>query len=281
MFKISKKNKTILLSECIETFILTIFLLILVSIEINKKPLIDYMTFKIYTHSQTLLGFILFIYIFLLIAILILIFERWSANLNPVVSIYKLLIKKCNKKETFEKMIAQFIGAFIAGGLALLLAYLTSSKDFINSMGGFYINNIVHFNNSNGAKISTSFIIAFIIEFLAAMGVCYFLFSNHIKKEYHFLTISIYFGLAIGVAIDTGVVGFNPARSFGPILWHDFYLISTGNLNIYNSELLLYPVFFIAPILGVYSYFIIEKKYSMKLETFFKKILLGKKNIKV
>ncbi len=280
MFKIRKKNKAILLSEFIGTFILTIFLLMLVSIEINKKPLIDYMTFKMYTDSQTLLDFILFIYIFLLIAVLILIFERWSANLNPVVSIYKLLIKKCSKKETFEKIIAQFIGAFIAGGLALLLAYLTSSKDVLNSMGGFYINDIAHFNNSNGVKISTSYIIAFIIEFLAAMGLCYFLFSNHIKEEYHLLAVSIYFGLAIGVVIDTGVVGFNPARSFGPVLWHDFYLIGTGKLNVYNSELLLYPAFLIAPILGAYTYFIIDKKYSVKLQSFFKKIMLGKKNIK-
>lgn len=171
-------------------------------------------------------------------------------------------------------MVSQFLGGILAGLMAFLMAYYTNHAGIVNNiMGGFNSENIASFGTkgSVGQIVSANFT-ALVLEMLAAMGLCFYLFSRQVKKDYRLVSVSLYFSFGIATLIGTGVIGFNPARSFGPVLFHDFYLISVGKLTAGNSEMLIFPMFLIGPIVGVVGFYFIDKKYSAKLERWFNKI---------
>ena len=257
-----------LISEFWGIFLLNFFLIILTSVFINGKPLLTIIFPKGY---DTIL---VFIYTLVLVGLLLLIFIRWSANFNPTISIYFYLIKACSKKYTMQKIAVQYLGGICSGALGWCLALLTSNNAIdTNAMGGFLSNNIASpFAINTINHIITAHVFAYIIEFFAAAGICYFLYSKHFKENYRAFGLTLYFAFGIAIAYNSGILAWNPARCFGPALFHDFQLIADHKLTPYNSELLIYWVFLLAPISGVYAYYYIDEKFGDKISYYTAKL---------
>lgn len=267
----------ILWSEMGACFSITFLLLILHSLVIAGHPLAYWVTLK---QHAALENIIIGAYVFLVVLITIVIFERWSCNGNPSVSLYLYLTKECDGKITVYKILYQFCGAIIAGALAMGLVNLTDHTDhinFLNDFTGFPIDSVSTFFGSghSATHFITSNISIFLVEFFAAIGLCWSLLSKNIDKKIKLFSVLIYLFIAPAAVAPTGVLSFNSARAFGPVIFHDIQitLVWHQKLTIWNSELYTYPLFVIAPLLGVLSYYKLATKYEGKIEPGWRKLI--------
>ncbi len=284
------KNKKefwiILASELVSTWLLTLLLLILDSIHIKEESLLNFLSFNNLAKSndKVFTQIVLCFYVFFVVGFVILLFERWSCNANPTISFYLYVSGNCSGIFTFYKILVQFIGAILAGAIALGLALLSHGIDFssissgMNPLGGFQANSIASFGTEGTIwQFISAQGTAFFVEFAAAIGICFTLLSSGIKKNVKFISIILFFGVGIATASTSGVVGFNPARSFGPTLFHDIFILTHGGtLNIYNSQLATYWAFLIGPFMGVLAYFGLSRVYVLHIAPLVAKIALSK-----
>lgn len=253
-----KTFNKIMFSEMGSCFSITFLLLLLNTLIISHHPLAYWITIKDNSKiSNVMIG----LYVFLVVLFTIVIFERWSCNANPTISLYFWLSKKCDGKNTMYKIIFQFIGAIIAGALAMAIVNGTDPNNIYNHDGdftGFAIQSVFAFGKENTLPYFFSGTISIIcVEFFAAIGICWSLTSNNIKPKFKLWSVLIYLFIAPAAAATTGVLSFNPARAFGPAIFHDIQVVFIwkSKLTIYNSELLTYPLFIIAPFCGALVYY--------------------------
>lgn len=269
-----------LASEFFGTIFLVFFILILESIYIKNQNLLYWITLSKWVHSGdfSLSQIIVFAYVVLLVALVFIIFERWSVNVNPAISFYIYLAKDCNGKFTLLKILMQILGGIVAGFMALGLSIATKGiyiDETVNLLGGFNTENIASLGNSHTiSSFVSAQTTAIIVEFFAAMGLCFFFFSKGIKDNLRFLYVTIFFGMGIALTATAGLTGYNPARSFAPAIIHDLYMLIKGyKISIYNSELITVWPFIVMPFLGVLLYVKLAKIYESKIIPMFKKII--------
>lgn len=280
--KNNNKEQTVqLISEFFATALITFLLCILAAVYINNKDLFYWVTFGWATQNPntTLQNIMVVILVIFIIGITIVIFDRWSCNANPTIALYLYAMKKSTGKFTTYKIIAEFLGGMFAGLLALLLAMATNGiyvNGVVNSLGGYLAANIASFGNGGTlGQFFSAQATSFFVEFLAGLGIGLALFSKSVQSDrtrYTFLLLI--FGLGIGSAFPAGVTGFNPARSFGPALFHDVYsLIHNYKLTIYNSELISYWAYIVSPFLAVWLFKKFVTSWNEKIAPKMKKVI--------
>ena len=163
---------------------------------------------------------------FIVVGILSLFFKRWSSDLNPIISIYKVIIGVETYRYCFFKIFSQIIGGVLCG---LLIMWCTSNviktgrNTFINNKlarHGFF--NIISFSKLGG------FFFTFISELYVGVLFIWAIFTKTIKKSYKQLTTFIIITYVAFLAISNGTSSFNALRAFA----QDFGAIITGKSTI-------------------------------------------------
>lgn len=160
-----------------------------------------------------------------------------GCHVNPAVSFAMLIAGKLSGKEFFGYVIAQLVGATIAGGL---LYWFTSIAPGFNFGGTTVLangevatlgTNVVQPGATSGmallAEVLLTFFFVFVILGATDDKIGFGRFSG--------LAIGIALGLVniVGIPVDNCSV--NPARSFGPAMfspeaWGDFWIMVVGPL---------------------------------------------------
>ena len=178
---------------------------------------------------------------FLVIGILLIFFIRWSADANPIISIYKVITGQETYRYCAFKMFAQLIGAFIAG---LLVMWCTQStlgtawNAFIpptpSLQHGFFKPHI--FSTLQG------FMFPIGVELIVGTMLLWAIFSTSITNKYKILTVLFITCLATFFGCAAGMMNFNAARALtqdvGAIInnqmtgqmWITFSAMVIGNL---------------------------------------------------
>lgn len=283
--KLKEDNKEfykIMLSEMGAAFLITFLLLILNSLYIGKKNFAYWITLSFISTDKNQENVIKFcmigFYVWFVVFITIVCFERWSCNANPTVSLYLYLIKKNNLKTLLYKILFQLIGATIAGSFQMIIVNLQHTKE--TDFTGFYNNNIFGFGEIKSlTHFFTANVTVFFIESIAAFGLCWSLCSKSINNKVKLFSVLGYLFIAATFAAPTGVLSFNSARAYGAAIFHDLELILVWNqkLTIWNSELIFLPLFFLAPAFGTYLYYCFQSNFDNKILPIWLKII-GKNN---
>lgn len=155
-----------------------------------------------------------------------------GCHVNPAVTLGALFAKRIQPKEAVFYMVAQFIGAAL--GAAVLFAIASGSSAF-NVSDGFGTNGF-----GPGYLGEYTMLAAIIFEVVATFIFVYIIMgATHERANTKFAGLAIGFTLVfihiVGIQI-TGV-SVNPARSFGPALFH-------------TPALAQLPIFIAAPLLG-------------------------------
>lgn len=191
------------LSEFIGAFVIAFALSALSINWINGKPLEQFFGHKFF------LGFFEG---FIIKGSLILILIRWSVDINPAVTGYKVLIGYNSPLYGAYKITLQLLGGLLAG----FLTYVIGSQ-----MDTGLINHAISIDSIqdsffNPESTSPSLIITFLffIELIVTMIYLYPIFSKSIINEYRDLTIMLVISLNsfIGLAAGVGVSAANPVR---------------------------------------------------------------------
>ena len=123
---------------------------------------------------------------FIVVGILSLFFKRWSSDLNPIISIYKLIIGAETYRYCFFKIFSQIIGSILCG---VAIMYFTS--DIVKTGRNVFINNIVtnhgFFDKQVFSKFE-GFIFTVICEFIVGTLFVWTVFTKSIRNAYKQMT---------------------------------------------------------------------------------------------
>lgn len=188
------------------------------------------------------------------ILICLFVFSRWSCDLNPAVTLYRMLSKGNTLKYGFSKIAVQFLAAFAAAGLILLTQYvsgMTSGNPADYATGSLKNHNWSAFPASkdigatNGGSLARHFI-AFFGEMAGVTILLWTVFSKSIKNSaVRDLIIIMVIGFGVAALLEIGAVGWNPARTFATNFLFD---VIGGELD----AMAIYWAYLLGPITAVF-----------------------------
>lgn len=194
--------------------------------------------------SEAVSRLVVGIWVGLDVLLCIAIFSRWSCDLNPAVTTYRMIAKQNDIKYGFSKIGMQIMAALIAG-----LAIWASQQASYN-LSGLMADNANSASNSWSAFTNTNLLIDSKIvarggtagrhflalggEFLGGLILLWPIFTKSIKSS-GVKDLVLVFGVVIGVSalLEIGTVGWNPARSLGTNFIFDSVKGGTKAMQIY------------------------------------------------
>ncbi|MCR8613387.1 MAG: aquaporin [Mycoplasma sp.] len=174
------------------------------------------------------------------------IFARWSCDLNPIVSSYRMLAKENHYSFGLSKILIQFLGGITAGGLIVFTQWISYK---VNPVAGNEITSLHNtwaaFRANTGAGDATQpgtflrHLVAFIGEFTGCVILLLSVFNERSKSLFvKELGIVLVVGFGVAALLELGTVGWNPARSLGTNLVFDIVKGGTSGMQIYWAYLL-------------------------------------------
>ena len=228
--KTIKVNNIKYFSEFIGTFILSISLgLLFIVINGNKKIIL-------YFENEILVSlYAIFIMLFLFI-----LFYRWSCDLNPIITLYKIFYKDEKSNFGIYKIICQFMGAFIAG---IIIFFITKNpiNTAINTStvtpGIFKLGNLNSLTKIFQMPLTAGFFWGLFVGTFSMMMILWSWFSSAISEKYRYLIICFTFGCAVlvGLVSSDNYIMTNPARVFS----QQVPAILNGSINSLNGSILI------------------------------------------
>lgn len=201
-----------LISEFIGTIWISLALAGL-SILINGKPLE-----KFFLLHNVIVGFFAG---FVVVGSCLMIFARWSVDLNPSVTLYRWLNATNTSKYAFTKILMQIAGAIVTGILIWVIGYFANGKNASNlaiSTLAAAEKDFLEFNNLKKSKpivaISSGTAWIFFGEMVMTAILLFPIFSPRIEDKYRDLFIYFIISLSVWMGILQGSAAINPARGF-------------------------------------------------------------------
>ena len=201
-----KKWLVNLTSEIFATAVLSFLFAGLFIVLPNHKFILNYFYTSIFVSIYS--GFVV-------IGILFVFFIRWSADANPIISIYKMIVGKETYRYAFAKMIAQLVGAIIAG----LLVWLCT-QSVVDTTWNIFIpstqNHLQHgfFDPTHTFSIVSGFFFCFSIEVIVGLLLLWSVFSESFDSKYRFFIVLGITMLATLIGSSAQIMNFNPVRAF-------------------------------------------------------------------
>ena len=138
-----------------------------------------------------------------------------GAHLNPGVSLAFLQLKAMTFKQFLTSVVAQLLGAFIAGwAVWLLFGERLIAADGIHAFGEFYPNPGMHIETLTTWQAG---LLEGVGTFLLMTGIIH-ISRSKLNKWIQFALIAVTLGTLIYFIAPYTQAGFNPARDFGPRL---------------------------------------------------------------
>lgn len=178
------------------------------------------------------------------ILICLFVFSRWSCDLNPAVTAYRIISKGNTRKYGYSKIAVQFIAAFAAGGLILLTQYISSQVSG-GEYDGIYSDkntwSAFRANEAPGPTDSNSFarhIVAFLGELAGTIILLWAIFTKSIKSPaVHDIVIVMIVGFGVAALLELSTVGWNPARTLATNYIFDIVKGGTSGMQLYWAYL--------------------------------------------
>lgn len=179
------------------------------------------------------------------------VFSRWSCDLNPAVTTYRMISGQHSKKYGFSKIGIQILAALVAGALILgtqELAHYVSQNSQDDAYAPFksmkdvtgYTSNMSAFTiddeNLGLAHHSTTgrHLLAFMGEFFGTFILMWPIFTKSIKSAaLKDLLIVVTVGFGVAALLELGTVGWNPARTLATNYIYDIAHGGTGAMKLY------------------------------------------------
>ncbi len=220
--------------------------------------------------SRLAIGFWLWLDIFLCLAI----FARWSCDLNPLVSTFRMLTKEDSVKYGLIKIFIQLLGGLIAGMVIIgtqqmAHAITDNSGDALNSANSSWAS-FVNVAPKQGAKMFGYITygglghhaIAILGEAMGAFILVWAVFNKSIKNAaIKDMVIALAIGIGVAAMLDFGTVAWNPARLLATQYIFDIF---KGG----HHAMIMFPTYVAGEFLGIFIFFGVQKfmdKYGIEL----------------
>ncbi|WP_406614908.1 aquaporin [Mycoplasmopsis hyopharyngis] len=158
---------------------------------------------------------------FVVVGSCLMIFARWSVDLNPAVTLYRWLNATNTSKYAFTKILMQIAGAIVTGILIWVIGYFANGKDASNLAISSIVaaeKDFLEFNNLKNSKpivaISSGTAWIFFGEMVMTAILLFPIFSPRIEDKYRDLLIYFIISLSVWMGILQGSAAINPARGF-------------------------------------------------------------------
>ena len=171
--------------------------------------------------------------------LLFILFYRWSCDLNPIISLYKILYKGEELNFGIYKIISQFIAAFMAGIIIFSITKNpldTAINTSIVSPGIFKLGALSSLEKTFQMPLAAGFFWGLFVGTFSMMMILWSWFSTAISEKYRYVIICFTFGCAvlIGLVSSNNDIIVNPARG----LSQQIPAILNGNINSLNGSIL-------------------------------------------
>ncbi|TCG12027.1 aquaporin [Mycoplasma marinum] len=216
--------------------------------------------------SRLAIGFWLWLDIFLCLAI----FARWSCDLNPLVSTYRMLIKEDSLKYGLIKIGVQMLGGLAAGMV------IVATQQMAHAISGNPLDAIRNSNSSwasftNQGKAIFGYIkkgtaghhaIAFLGEAMGGLILVWSIFNKSIKNPViKDMIIALAVGVGVAAMLDFETVVWNPARLLATQYIYDIF---KGG----HHAMSMVPTYAFGEFAGIFIFFgmqIFMEKYGIEL----------------
>ncbi|MGZ9800383.1 aquaporin [Mycoplasma sp. AC1221] len=183
---------------------------------------------------------------FIAVGLVLFIFNRWSSDLNPAVSMYRYLCGSQTGWYVSYKIFMQMLAAIVAGAIIFAVGKATT-EHHIGYLSNQPWNTITATKKAyyffrgdwtpNYAMLSGSIWI-FFIELIMTAILLFPIFSPNINDKYRDILIMFIISLAVWMGLLGGSVAINPFRGLAqqlPVLAFENNIASDGYLQIKNT----------------------------------------------
>lgn len=178
---------------------------------------------------------------FIVVGFLLIVFLRWSCDLNPAVTIYRWLSGQNTSKYAIFKIVIQFTAGIIAGMMIYAMgqshnAYYVGTTDIVANHG-IHLSGVKGILTKNEAGLTPNVangwlaLIIFSAEFVMTMILLFSVFSKSINPKYRDLMIMFIISLDVWMGILSGTAAINPARGLGQQIPGLFWGPHAGNAS--------------------------------------------------
>lgn len=230
--------------------------------------------------SRLVIGF----WVALDVAICLIVFARWSCDLNPAVTVYRWISGQHSRSYSISKLIVQFSAALVAGAAimstqAISHAVSGNAKDAIDAMtyksawSAFSINDRPGFlDGLDGDTKIIKHVLAFVGEFIGGFILLWPIFTKYIKSPVlKDILVVMIVGFGVAALLELGTVGWNPARTLATNFIFDVTHHQSGSMEIYWA-------YFYGPICAAFALNALQKVFiTGKVDHYWEKWLsIGK-----
>ena len=217
-------------SEFMGTLLISMAFIGLATIMHNGHAVVEYMYNKL----------VVVAYAVLVPIILLAIFLRWSCDINPSVTVYRMIHGTNSVKYGLLKILFQFLGGIVAG--CFLWWFTTnpvhSAIDATKNIGLFTLGWLS--NGTHKLSLAGGFFWELFAETIMTMVLLWGVFSRGISDKYRDITIAFGIGCALGVGFISGEsLAMNPARGIAQQVPAIFTGTANGGIWITSLALLL------------------------------------------
>lgn len=192
---------------------------------------------------------------FIAVGIVLIIFLRWSCDLNPAVTIYRMITARNTYKYGFYKLGIQFIGGIVAGliiyGDGSLVGFhgsldAATGKIVADPNGHLVANHAIDAVGSakkaffydavkKNYSVAEGAGIIFLIEMVMTSVLLFPIFSPAISNKYRDLMICFVISMSVWMGLLGGTAAINPARGLAQQVPGLFFGYEAGNSASWDS----------------------------------------------
>ncbi|QZE12610.1 aquaporin [Mycoplasma sp. Ms02] len=174
--------------------------------------------YSVIEHYLTFKWFVGFFAGFIIVGICLFTFLRWSCDLNPAVTLTRLLKGTNTLPYALMKWTMQIIGAFIAALIIYAVGRNAGAHtanhaiETTKVVNASVFNQILTVDGYNGHHHLAGFIYIFVIEAIMVACLLFPIFSPRIDNKYRDLMIMFIISLVVWMGVLSGTAAINPAR---------------------------------------------------------------------
>ena len=194
------------ISEFIGTFILTMGLAGLSTVAKKDGTEIEH-----FFGHPALIGFYAG---FGVVGFVLFVFLRWSCDLNPAVTLYRMFNGTNTHRYGIYKMVIQFTSAILTGMLIYVLGHAHDAPGGVANHAITLEGVASKFKSWEGSQTDNSVVtlVIFAAEFVITMILLFSIFSKSINEKYRDLMIMFIIAIDVYLGMIAGTAAINPAR---------------------------------------------------------------------
>ncbi|UUM20027.1 MULTISPECIES: aquaporin [unclassified Mycoplasma] len=215
---------------------------------------------------------------FIILALCLLIFLRWSCDLNPIVSITRYLKGLHNGWYTSYKVFTQFLASIVAGAIIFVIGSSINPNGLANTPIDAYQSaqkNFLVEISTIKPSLNLGITVIFFTELLMSLILLFGYFSPIIKEKYREFMILLLISMSVWLGLLGGSVAMNPARGLAQQL-PTLFLYTNSNIaadKIINSVAIATVTMILANLLSSVVYVILQGFNNHYFNPFLHKII--------